>query len=657
MSRAPTSLAALLLTLAATNGFAAPERETAPNPRAVETKSPASALMDARALSARIDAFIESSLILRGIEPAPLASDAEFMRRVYLDLAGRIPSEADVRAFLADASTDRRARLVDTLLASPYHVRHMANTWQGVMSPVSATSNPQAVSTHPFFRAWLEKQVQDNTPYDRMVRELLTSPMNSPFVGKAYYYRNNVNRKIGIKVKIQQELINEFKEDLIKNPNPKLDLKLRRLNPGAIPANPEQIKIKIKIDPNFKEGLDLAIRSKGDIDINDIAEEFVGGKGAVENTAVNQILPGAFFFEANEYKPENLAASTARRFLGVRLECAQCHNHPFASWSRKQFWEFATFFSGAQFAGGAQVLLIESKIRGKIDDNLERVQTAIPGAGRKMTIPGTDKVVEARFLDGKTPEFKDNVESRHTLANWLTAPSNPYFARTATNRLWAHFFGIGIIDTIEDEPTEENPASHPELLTELTNQFVAQKFDIKYLIRAIVLSKSYQRSSAATSVDQNEPRLFARMAVKGLTPEQLFDNLALATGYQDPKGHQPGMIIPNTPRGDFLIMFSSKDRTTETRTSILQALTLMNGKLITDATSLSAGQKLTALLNGPGTIAEKIEVLYLSTLSRLPRADEASRMSFYVENQADARAALADIFWALLNSSEFLFNH
>jgi len=334
----------------------------------------------------------------------------------------------------------------------------------------------------------------------------------------------------------------------------------------------------------------------------------------------------------------------------VRLECAQCHNHPSASWTRKQFWEFASFFNGTipmpQFGYYTNIS------NNYVDTGLS---TANPTAGREMTIPGTDKVVKSRFLDGQAPVWNDKVGSRQALAEWLTAPSNPYFARTGANRLWAQLFGVGIIDPVDDEPTDENPASHPELLNELTTQFVAHQFDVKYLIRAITLSKTYQRTSAATHANQNEPRLFARMAVKGLTPEQLFDNLAMATGYQDPQGHQPGVVVPNTPRGDFLLMFATQDGKTETQTSILQALTLMNGSLVTDATSVSTGQKLTALVNGAETSAEKIEKLYLGTLGRLPRIEETARMLRHIDSRNDPRAAYADVFWALLNCSEFRF--
>jgi hypothetical protein len=411
------------------------------------------------------------------------------------------------------------------------------------------------------------------------------------------------------------------------------------LNPGL------KIKRKDFDSPRPKEAVE--------IDVDDLVKRLQPQSPGLSRAAVQ---PGSYYFDVNEYKPENLAASAARQFLGVRLECAQCHNHPFTSWSRKQFWEFAAFFVDAQ--PPQQVYRIR-KFRGEkieLPDQAQLPQLIVPFK-REMTIPGTDKVIQARFLDGQSPQWIDNVDSRQTLAEWITAPSNPYFARTGANRLWAHFFGSWIIDPVDDEATSDNPASHPELLAELADQFVAHKFDIKYLISAITASKTYQRSSAASDPMQNDPRLFARMAVKGLSPEQLFDNLALATGYQDPSGNQPGLIVPNTPRGDFLLLFATQDKKTETQTSILQALTLMNGFLVTNATSLATSPKLAALHSGATTNAERIETLYLITRSRFPRPEETSQMLRYVEGGSDPRAALADVYWALLNSTEFMFNH
>jgi hypothetical protein len=548
-------------------------------------------------LAAKIDGLIEAGLSAKGIEPAPLASDAEFHRRVYLDLAGRIPTETEVRTFLANTAPDRRAQLVNALLESPYYVQHMTNTWQTVMAPPAG--NSQAA-----FRRWLAAQVQQNAPYDGMVRDLLTVPVYNIGYGKG------------------GKILKKTFDPEVKNPIP--------FDPVVVNPNPVKVKLKPKVG--------------GKVDI----------LYAVDLEVVLQ-PPAAFFFEANEYKPENLAASVARRFLGVRLECAQCHNHPFSSWTRKQFWELAAFFADVQ---PPVVNLYSTKTP---NTGIEQVTFVVQGtnqpAGRTITIAGTDKVVQARFPDGQSPVWKDNVGSVQALAEWLTSPSNPYFARTAANRLWAHFFGVGIIDPVDDEPTEDNLASHPELLAELTAQFVANKYDVKYLIRAITASRAYQRTSAASHVSQNPPRLFARMAVKGLTGEQLFDSLALATGFQDPSGHQPGVIVPTTPRGDFLLRFSNQDKKTETQTSILQALTLMNGKLVADATSVTGSHKLASLLSGAGTNAQKLESLYLSTLSRLPRAQETERLLQHLDSQPDARLALADVLWALLNSAEFRFNH
>jgi hypothetical protein len=514
-------------------------------------------ILDPPALAARIDHFIESQWTEKGVTPAPLADDAEFLRRVYLDLTGRIPRVSEARDFLADKSADRRTRLVETLLENPRYVLHLGNTWRALLLP--ANNNPQFQFLQPSFKAWLDKQVQDNAPYDAMVRELLTVPMNNPVMGRPQVFVQSVQTT---------------------------------LSPVA-------------------------------------------------------------FYQANELKAENLASSTSRLFLGVRLECAQCHDHPFAKWTRKQFWEMAAFFSAMQ----------PPQPRG-LDAGRQPQPVRQPNR-REIRIPGTDKVVEARFLDGKVPSWQDNIDSRVMLAEWLTSAENPYFAQTGANRVWGHFFGIGIVDPVDDEPAEDNPSSHPELLAELSRQFVAHQFDLKYLIRAITASKTYQRASAQSHESQKDPRTFARMAVKGMTPEQLFDSLAQATGYQEfaPQGN-PRLVAfggPNNPRAEFINRFASQEKKTETQTSILQALALMNGKFVADATSLERSQTLAAVADAPFlTHAQRIETLYLATLTRLPRAEEAARLAAYVQAggpRNDPRAALADVFWALLNSSEFILNH
>jgi hypothetical protein len=244
------------------------------------------------------------------------------------------------------------------------------------------------------------------------------------------------------------------------------------------------------------------------------------------------------------------------------------------------------------------------------------------------------------------------------LADWLTNSKNPYFARTAANRLWAHFFGIGIVEPV-DEPGGDNPPSHPQLLDELARQLVEHKFDLRFLIRAIALSHTYQLTSTVTDPSQNDPRLFARMALKGLSAEQLFDSLAQATGYRERTvtGRQFGRL-GRTPRAEFLARFASQDKRTEMQTSIPQALLLMNGSFIADATSVDRSELLAATLEAPflKDPSERIEALYLATLARKPRAEELVPLVKHVAEE-DSRKALADIFWSLLNSSEFVLNH
>ncbi len=488
---------------------------------------------DAQALAAKIDQLVAARWTAKGVKPAPLADDAEFLRRVHLDLAGRIPRIDEVRDFLDDDTPDKRQRLVERLLSTSVREGdlfspHFANVWRAILLPVAA--NQEERSLAPSFEAWLRKRFEENAGYDKMVREILTG---------------------------------------------------RQSNSGENP---------------------LA------------------------------------FYQASEGKPEVLAANTSRLFLGVKLECAQCHNHPLGHWTRQQFWEYASFFADSQPNGQPT------------------------GAGRReLKIPGTEKVVQARFPNGAAPDWKPGADTRATLAEWVIAADNPYFARTAVNRVWAYFFGTGLVEPV-DEVGEQNPPSHPELLDELARQFVAHRFDMKFLVRAITLSQTYQRTSTATHPSQNDPRLFARMAVRGLSPEQLFDSLAQATGYHETptrNGYFNGYEA-RTPRSEFLAKFTNQEKRTESQTSILQALHLMNGQFMAEQTSLERNEVLNTVANDTRDTAHRIEELYLNTLSRKPRPEETARLVKYVDSGGpshDPKKALGDVFWALLNSGEFMLNH
>jgi Protein of unknown function (DUF1549)/Protein of unknown function (DUF1553) len=379
-----------------------------------------------------------------------------------------------------------------------------------------------------------------------------------------------------------------------------------------------------------------------------IAHEVIAAQTFNQGPVVNQggFNPSAFYF-VNENKAENLAGATARVFLGVRIECAQCHKHPFAKWTRQQFWEFAAFFADVQN-------------RQPKKDAKDAVQLNI----REIKIPDTDKVVQAKFATGEEPEWKEGVLSRAVLADWTVAPKNPYFARASVDHIWQYFFGVSLTEPVF-EPTDDSPPAHPELLEELANAFIASGYDIKFLVRAIVLSNAYQRVSVALSPASNEEiQFFAKMPVRGMMPEQLYDSFAEATDSRQDANYEEQVNqfnrgLPDTPRQLFLGKFTSQDKRIETQTSILQALYLMNGKFLTDRVKLENNEALRTVATAPMKHARRVETLYLMVLSRLPRPEETSQLVRYIESgggTGDTRQAVADVYWALLNSSEFMLN-
>jgi hypothetical protein len=499
---------------------------------------------DPAKLAQRIDQHIHAGLKDRGVVAAPRSSDAEFCRRIYLDLAGRIPRVSEVRAFLEDKRPDKRVQLVETLLKSNNYINHFTNTWRTML--MGGTTNQQAQFLTPQIEQWARKHLRENTPYDAVVRELLTV---------------------------------------------------------EVVANP-----RMGFDPN--------------------------------NASARA------FFQVNENKPDILAASTSRLFLGVKLECAQCHDHPFANWSRKQFWEYTAFFAGIKPQNA------NAGIFSPVTDNRRL---------REIKIGDSEKIAKAKFLDGTEPVWSDDKSVRQTLADWVVAPENPFFARAASNRMWEHFFGVGLVDPVDDF-REENPASHPELIDELAQALVAAQFDLKFLIRAITASETYQRTSAQTDPSQDDLRAFARMPLKGLAPEQVFDSLATAVGYRGDTTDLSRRFGVTNARTDIQNRFTNPvDRRTEFQTSILQALSLMNGKFVADATSLDKSETLLAVIDSPFLdTRQKLDTLYLAALSRPMRESEASRLVPYVTAGGPSRnskKALADVFWVLLNSSEFILNH
>jgi hypothetical protein len=358
------------------------------------------------------------------------------------------------------------------------------------------------------------------------------------------------------------------------------------------------------------------------------------------------------FFQVNENKAENLAGATSRLFLGVKIECAQCHKHPFAEWKQEQFWEFAAFYSTPQFAGKGKGPVI-----------------AQPNytPGREILIPGTEKIVKAKFLNGKEPKWEGSNNSRRTLAEWITAKENPYFARAMADHVWSYLMGVSLLEPIMEPANEDTPITHPELLDALAKGLMENNFDVKFLIRAIVHSDAYQRSSGGAKLAEKEDyHLFVRMPIRAMSPEQIYDSVIMATS----RGKDPFPIMGNqqffnpnqlqSPRAQFLNKFQNQDRRHEPQTSILQALFMMNGKTLHDLTKLDKNVDLKTLAAQQTTHEKRLTSLYMMVLSRPPRDNEFERLVPYLERggaTGNLGDAISDIYWALLNSSEFLLNH
>jgi hypothetical protein len=500
------------------------------------------AASDADELAARVDRQLEQRFEAEQITPAPPADDAEFLRRVHLDLIGLPPAPDTVRQFLADADPGKRTALIDALLADPRHADHFATVWRSMLLP-EADSDPMIRFFQPGLEAWLRQRRGEQAGIDTVVRELLSVPIAAP------------------------------------NQTPQLVLRdLKAPNPLA----------------------------------------FIAAKGG---------------------DPAAIAASAARLFLGIRLECAQCHDHPFESWSQTQFWKQAAFFAG-----------IERRGRGPFAPLVDATQR------REIALNGSDEKVAAAYLDGGQPPIAGDSSPRAALADWITSADNPWFSRAIVNRIWAQLLGAGFVEPVDDLG-QNNPPSHPELLDELASALAASKFDLTFLQAAICRTKAYQRSSRETHTSQNEPQRFARMAIKPMTGEQLFAVLSQAIRYEARTIRLGAGRDEDPVRRRLLNQFATSDVYSDPETSVSQALTLMNGRLVNDAAAPDSA--ISVHIRGQTSTEAQIEQLYLLALARPPEPGAMREFAAHVDGGDESARAnrLGDVLWVLLNSAEFRWNH
>jgi hypothetical protein len=481
-----------------------------------------------------IDKAIDERLKEQRVTPSAPADDAEFLRRVYLDIVGHIPTAEKSAAFLGSKEANKRAKLIDELLDSPDYGRHMADIWQTLLLPRS--SDNRRLQTEPLEK-WLEEAFNKDQPWNKLVHDLLTATGEQDKNGAVTYF--------------------------------------------------------------------------------------------VANPTVDKVTD-----------------NVTKAFLGVQLQCAQCHNHPFTEWKQTEYWGMAAFFM--------KVESTPAQMAARNGTSPEVKETEKPRRGRNA-LPDSAKMLPPKFLGGAEPKVNKNEALRPVLADWLTTAENPYFARALVNRVWAQLMGRGLVNPVDDMH-DGNPPSHPELMADLAEQFGAgNNFDVKYLIRAICNSKAYQRSGKPTAQNAEAgPELYARMAIKVLSPEQLFDSLRLTLGNGraalDPapaKGPRGNNV---SPRKQFVLFFETEDGadSSEYQAGIPQALRLMN------APQLNNSEAVLALLKGK-TQEQAVDQLYLATLSRRPTTRERDMVERLMKKEEPAKV-YADVLWALLNSSEFTLN-
>jgi hypothetical protein len=504
---------------------------------------PADTVLADDKLSQQIDALLEKSWLAHGIHPAQPASDAEFMRRVYLDLTGRVPSVAEAREFLSATEPDRREALVNRLLSHRDHATHFASAWRSILFP--ADVDLTRLGGAEKFDQWLAERFAANEPYDKIVEQLL------------------------------------------------------------------------------------------------LAEGRVSESGPL------------LFYAAVKLNPEELAARTSRAFLGVRMECAQCHDHPFdEDMSQQDFWSFAALFARI------------SRPEGKMEMTSPVLQVRDNRSG-DVKLPESEEIVPPRLPETETPlvEGDQSPSRRRQMVDWLTARDNKHFAQATVNRVWAHLFGRGLVEPVDDMRLA-NPAIVPEVLDALSRDFAASGFDLRRLVRALVLTQAYQLSSESTDDDPSRALYFAQMNIKSFTAEQLYDCITVVTG-SGGAGAAGADVTSLARTGDatragFIEQFRTQPgQATDYQAGIPQALTMMHGALVSRATDKATSGLLKSLSAPFFTDEQRVETLFLATLSRYPAEGERDAVVDSLEKvgAADRQQALGDVLWALVNSAEFTLNH
>ena len=495
-----------------------------------------------------VDEHVFAKLRQMTILPSDLCDDATFVRRVYLDGIGRLPTSTEARAFLADDSESKRDALIDHLIEQPEFADFWALKWSDVLR--SSRKSIELKGSYGF-QVWLRDRLATNAGMDEIVTELLTASGNTFANPPANYYR-------------------------------------------------------ISDDPTA------------------------------------------------------LAESTAQLFLGVRMQCAKCHNHPFEKWTQDDYYGFAAWFARVKTKPEPA---LGTPAKGKPKNAAEVVLTVRAGEVKQ---PRTGRVMPPRKLGEGDANMTEGSDRRDALADWLTDPKNPFFAKSVANRVWFHLMGKGIVDPVDDF-RDSNPACNDALLDALAADFAANGYDLQHLVRTIMKSRTYQLSAQPNATNEDDDKYFSHAVTKLLTAEQLLDAICDVTGVPEKFAGLPaGTRAVQLPDGEvnhpFLKTFGQPARELscecerESDGNLAQALQLINGPTVNGKVR-SSSNRLTQWLSG-GTPADAVlDELYVAALSRPPGAEEKAAALAHVEKASDKRKAWEDVLWAVMNTREFLFRH
>ena len=532
-----------------------------------------------------VDTHVFAKLKMLNIAPSELCSDEQFVRRIYLDLCGVLPSPAESRVFLDATGADKRSKLVEQLLGRPEYADYWTKKWFDVLRVTRDAINLEGARK---FQAWLRGRIASDLAFDETVRLMLTS------TGQSY----------------RDAAVNFY----------------------CVPMTPKTITDK-------------------------------------------------------QFLQKDLAEATAQLFLGVRLQCAKCHNHPYERWTQNDYLGLAAHFNQVK-----RTRLGKAGPGGRAERR--QLEITIEVKASEFTRDSDGSAVVPSLIGSDPVAVPEGQDRRELLAAWLTRPDNPFFAKTLVNRTWFHLHGRGIVEPVDDF-RDSNPPSNDALLVALASRFVASGYRLKPLIRDIVNSRTYQLSPLSTASNESDERYFSHMRSRPLPAEVLLDAVCSVTGvpevYEIAKdytiGLPPGTItLPNDTRAvqlpvndivtlinksskyvryeshPFLRAFGQPSRTQtcecdrQQTFGRKQALELIIGQMLSKRL-VSPGNRLGELLSSGSTDAEILDALYLRTLSRSPSSQTATAMLAHVSSSPDRRQAWEDVLWTLLNSQEFLYQH